>query len=90
MASMDFDASGEPQALEAALGLAVGTRYYVQNADTVASLRLRSAAVQPSRNARAHVLASGSALTVEPEAGESTWAWSDDGVCAVIVTEAPS
>ena len=90
MASRNFDASAEPRALETALGLAVGTAYFVQNVSTFATLRLRSAAVKPAAIMRAHVIQAGGDITIEPQMSVMIWAWTDDpGCCACIVTEAP-
>ena len=90
MASRNFDATGDPRSLESALSLTVGTSYYVQNVDPVASLRIRAAAVKPAATARAHIIAAGGSIVVEPEANVSNWGWTDDEACAVIVTENPS
>ena len=89
MASRNFDATGEPQALETVLGLTMGTAYTLQNVDVKARLRIRVAAVKPAASMRSHFIEPGGTQFFEPTAGTFAWAWTDDPTgCAVIVTEA--
>ena len=88
MATQSFDATGEPADLEAALSLVPGETYMLQNVDPVASLKYLSAVDEPEASARTHLLQSLSSIFVTPTASETTWVWSDDGSCAVVVSEA--
>lgn len=88
MASRNFTATGDPQAVETVLSLTVGRPYYLQNVDPVASLRFRDAAVKPPPTMRAHIIASGGSIVVTPTENTKMWAWTDDGTCACIVSDA--
>ena len=89
MASRNFDATGDPRALETVLGLTMGTVYNLQNVDVKARLRLRVAAVKPAAAMRSHFIEPGVMQSFEPTAGTFAWTWTDDPTgCAVIVTEA--
>ena len=85
---MDFDATGTPSDIVAALSLAQGTRYSGQNVSNTATLFVREAASAPAVTDRAFRVQSGGEFTLRP-AGGPVWLWTDeaDG-CAVIVAEA--
>ena len=89
MAAQDFDATNTPRDLVAALGLAAGTKYLIQNVSTVATLRVREAASAPAATARAFKVEAGGPLSIRPKAGQGVWLWTDDrgGSCPVIVGE---
>ena len=85
--SREFDATGTPTALDAALSLETGVTYWVQNVDVLAALRFRAAATQPAATDRSHVIASGGSVYIKPD-DDPVWLWTDGGSCACIVTEA--
>ena len=89
MASQDFDATGAPQDIVAALSLADGMSYAGQNLSTTATLFIREAAAAPAAGARAFKVEAGSPFNIKPSAAP-IWLWTDDaGGCPVIVGEAP-
>ena len=91
MASRNFDATRDPRNLDTLLNLQSGTTYFIQNVDARATLRLRQAAVKPSSGMRAHKIEAGGDLLIQPDsAAGGTWVWTDEDLCACIVTEAPS
>ena len=88
MASRNFDATPDPQALETTLALTIGQVYELQNVDAKARLRLRVAAVKPAPTTRSHLIGPGEHVAVGPVVGVRTWCWTDDLTgCAAIVTE---
>ena len=85
---MDFDATGTPADLVAALSLTRGSRYAVQNASTTATLFRRAAAAPPDAAARAFRVEAGGEFTFRPR-GTPYWLWTDDPRgCPVIVDPA--
>ena len=89
MPSLDFNATGTPQSIAAALGLASGQEYVGQNLSTVATLFVREADAAPTPDARTHRHEAGSFFYFTPGGTSSLWVWTDDpDGCAVIVTEA--
>ena len=89
MPSLDFDATGTPQSIEAALSLTDGQTYVLQNLSTTATLFSRNAATQPATSERAHRYEAGALFVFEADAADASWLWTDDPAgCAVIVSEA--
>ena len=87
MATRNFDATGDPANIVAALSLAVGTRYAIQNVDPNARLFVREAAVKPTGGAlRGFVLAPFESAGFKPQTGIGVWCWTDraDGARAVV------
>ena len=85
---MDFDATGTPADIVAALSLAQGERHTGQNVSNTATLFVREATAAPAVTDRAFRVESGGQFTLRPS-GEPVWLWTDeaDG-CAVILAEA--
>ena len=91
VATRNVDVSPEPANIVAALSLAPGTRYAIQNVDPNARIFVREAAVKPTGGAlRGFVVAPFETGTFQPEPGIGLWLWTDraDGAKAVI-GEAP-
>ena len=88
MPSQDYDATLVPADIVTGLSLAEGTQYQGQNTSTIATLRIREAAVAPDANARAIRVEAGGVFTIKPD-GDGIWVWTDDAAgCPVILTEA--
>ena len=89
MAAQDFDATGQPVDVIAALNLRHGTAYFGMNLSTVATLLIRSATTVPTSGARAFRVEPGGTFTLRPT-GEAIYLWTDDPQgCAVLLDEAP-
>ena len=89
MPSRDFNATGTPQSIAAALGLASGQEYVGQNVSTTATLFARETNTAPAPNDRAHRHEAGGFFYFTPGGSSDLWLWTDDvDGCAVIVTEA--
>ena len=89
MPSRDFNATGTPQSIAAALGLASGQEYVGQNVSTTATLFAREADTAPPPEARVHRHEAGGFFYFTPGGSSDFWLWTDDvDGCAVIVTEA--
>ena len=93
---MDFNATGTPVDIVAALTLQWGPSYRLQNVGSGGTLFIRTATAAPAVTDRAFRIESGGLFVLKPQAGASafalvpTWLWTDDrrGV-AVILTVAP-
>ena len=86
--TMDFVATGEPRDLIAALSLATGTMYSVQNVDPASRVFIRIQAAAPARTDRANVLHPWEVGYPTADPGESIWIWTDRPDAAVVVNEA--
>ena len=86
--SLDFDATAVPRAVDTILSLDDGVLFWVQNVDPIASLRFRTATAAPASTDRAHIISSGGSFYITPDSVAPIWLWTDDGTCAVIVSQA--
>ena len=88
MPAVDFNATGTPTDIVAALSLSQGERYTGQNVSNTATLFVREATAAPAVTDRAFRVQSGGTFTLRPS-GEPVWLWTDeaDG-CPVILAEA--
>ena len=88
MPSQNFDATGTPQDIAAALSLTVGTRYTAQNLSTTATLLVREAATVPDAGDRAFRVEASGHFTIKPDPAVGVYLWTDNGACPVLVDEA--
>ena len=86
---MDFDVTGTPQDIIAALSLSTGTRYSIQNIDPRGRIFGRVQATAPAAGDRGNIIAPGEFHYPEAGPGEGIWLWSPDaGGSVAFVTEA--
>ena len=90
MPTQDFNATGTPQDIVAALGLDMGKTYTCQNVGAFQTLRVREAASAPDARASAFRVEASGHFTVKPDGANAIWVWTDDPAeCPVVLTEAP-
>ena len=87
MASQDFTATADPTAIETALSLSPGVRYFVQNVDERSRVRYRVSTTKPAASDRSHYLRPGESLRITPDddGGDLVWFWGES--VAMIVTD---
>ena len=86
---MDFEVTGTPQDILAALSLSVGTRYSIQNIDPRGRVFVRVQATAPVAGDRGNIIVPFEYGYPEAAAGEGIWLWSPDpGGSVAFITEA--
>ena len=87
MPSQDFNATGVPADVVAALSLTSGTQYTAQNVSTIATLFVREAVAMPAVTDLAFRVEAGGNFSIKPDA-TPIWMWTDNGSCPVILDDA--
>lgn len=86
MATQQTNVTDTPADIAAALSLANGTAYTLQNVDPANRIYFAEAAAAPTPGgAPAFTLAPGEAWVVTPDAADKPWAWTSPGQTARLI-----
>ena len=86
---VDFEVTGTPQDILAALSLSTGTRYSIQNIDPRGRIFVRVQATAPAAGERGNIIVPFEYGYPTAGPGEGIWVWSPDvGGSVAFVTEA--